>query len=280
MKKENELLIRATEKLIKLSKIESFKYEILEKAPPVLWFGNKETKKPIVLTLGANPSREEFLSDNSKNAKNNIIKKIPLNYLKEKRFFHLSDKQDYESIISNIKIQDEIIKSYNNYFTNGNPYNWFGKNTPESYNSEQFIRELNASYYGGKDYQAIHIDLFPFATVSNFTSIFKVTQANIFDDKWGQSFIIELIEMLNPKFILVFGRTNYNCFTKLFDLKGIQNKFTFKKENGKTCTSYYFNLKFNGIQTIGLSTNLGNPLSFNKIALTEYGKVISKSIKY
>ena len=86
--------------------------------------------------------------------------------------------------------------------------------------------------------------------------------------------------MLNPKFILVFGRTNYNCFTKLFDLKGIQNKFTFKKENGKTCTSYYFNLKFNGIQTIGLSTNLGNPLSFNKIALTEYGKVISKSIKY
>src|SRR5260370_30139991 len=59
------LLAEATRKLIELSNHPDWAVQLPARCPPVLWFGNAVTKKRKVLTLGANPSRKEFLTDSA-----------------------------------------------------------------------------------------------------------------------------------------------------------------------------------------------------------------------
>lgn len=277
------LLEEATEKLIELSKTEEFKNELLTEAPPVLWFGdNSDTRKKIV-TIGANPSREEFLSENKLQAQERLINGENLQYLKnsKKRFKHLDTDQDWFSILKDKSLQEEIINSYNNYFRR-NPYKWFGqKGTGKdlSYNVEGFINGLDASYYeGSKKYQCLHIDLMPFPTISDFTSILKESEEHVFKNEWSKKFLDKLIKEINPKSIVVFGRTNLKYFQRFLGLEDIGNSHTFSslKENGKISSANYWLFKYKNIDVIGLSANLGNPKGFNKKTLLEF----STEVKY
>jgi len=62
--------------------------------PPILWFGNMESDKPKIVTIGANPSNREFFS------------------LKGKAYhrFNYSAINPYDPI--------ELEHAYNNYFNN------------------------------------------------------------------------------------------------------------------------------------------------------------------
>lgn len=276
----NDLLIEATKKLIDISKIPAWKNEILLKAPPVVWFGDINSSKKKILTFGANPSREEFLKDNKNEAKEKIKKGLPLKYLENKRFYQLSTHENYRDIIYDTKLQNKIIESYNEYFKTGNSYKWFGKEKSGnslSYNVEGFLNSLNCSYFDNNNtFQGIHIDLFPFPTISNFKEITSIFERDI--EKWAKIFIDKLIKRIQPEYIFIFGLTNFNHFKNLYQINvGGQLPFEYKKNNGNFCRANYWLIKSNSLKIIGLSTNLGNPKGFTKVCLSEFGKAILSS---
>jgi hypothetical protein len=283
MNKYLNLLKEATEKLIELNKTQAFENELLTKAPPVLWFGDNSVTKDKIVTIGANPSREEFLSENKFKANERLINGKSLQYLKNpsNRFKLLGSEHDWSSILKDKPLQEEIIISYNEYFRK-NPYKWFGKKergNELSYNVEGFINGLDASYYdGNRKYQCLHIDLMPFPTISDFTSILKESEEHVFKNDWSKKFLDKLIKVIKPKKIVVFGRTNVEYFQRFLGLEDIGKPHTFSslKENGLKSSAVYWLFKYKDIDVIGLSVNLGNPKGFNKKTLREFGSEVNQ----
>jgi len=115
------LLKESTKKLIALSTQPEFREELLPKAPPVLWFGNNLTKKEKIVTIGANPSREEFLSENKFKTQDSLVSGGSLKYLQEPfcRFKTLDETQHWANILHDHALQDEIIFSYNIFRCSG-----------------------------------------------------------------------------------------------------------------------------------------------------------------
>ena len=191
-------------------------------------------------------------------------------YLENKRFYHLTKEESYESILNSKEIQNKIILSYDSYFKT-NPYSWFGKNANDPYNVEGVLRGMNASYYDN-DFKrgACHMDLFPFATMTDYTKIKPIADRDILEKKETKEIFQEILEYLNPEMILVFGNSNFKYFSERF--LNIQDKIpgiSFKAEKG-SCTIWktnYLNRKL-----IGLSVNLGNPRGFDKVGLRDLGK--------
>ena len=269
----DDLLKEATKKLIQIDGIIDWQNELLSKAPPVLWFGNSKSEKPKILTVGANPSRWEFLN------RSGIINwSLPLiksfyetKYLTKKRFYHLSQYNGYSDILNFQQLRNDITDSYNNYFAK-NPYNWFGTNKDGSYNAEGLLRGMNASYFdtNPKKYIVCHIDIFPFATISDFNKIQPITQRDILSNSWAKSIVDELLSFFNPEFIIVFGRTNFNYFCNYFNIvpgDGKKWKATFPNLGN----AEYWTTQYGRFKVIGLSVNLGNPKGFNANGLKEFG---------
>ena len=287
MDKYYSLLEEASKKLIELSRHPEFSTELLSKAPPVLWFGNNTTTKEKIVTIGANPSREEFLSENKFKAGQRLLNEGTFKYLEQNlnRFKILNESQNWIDIIDNKALQEEILTSYNNYFIK-NPYKWFGKKSSGqvlSYNVEGFINALDSSFYeGDKRYQCLHIDLMPFPTVSDFTTILKESEKHIFDNGWAKEFLSKLVDEIDPKFMIVFGRTNFKYLKKYLEIKPSEiektSVFNALTENGKKSSAEYCIMKYKNINVIGLSVNLGNPKGFSKKTLHELGKSIFQQI--
>jgi len=292
MENYHNLLIEATHKQISLNNEIEFQNEFLMKAPPVLWFGDNSNNKNKILTLGANPSREEFLSDN----KNKTIERLKNGYKprylkgKDARFRYLEKEENWNDIIENKTLRNEIISSYNDYFkvnsyNKQNAYKWFGKenNGKElSYNVEGFVNCFNSSFFNGnKKNQSIHIDLFPFSTVSDFKSILTQSEKHIFKDNWTKEFLDKLILEINPVKIIVFGRTNFNYLTKLLKISDTGEEYFFNEitENGSNSNANYWCFDYMNITVIGLSVNLGNPKGFSKVTLKNFGNTINKFLK-
>lgn len=280
---EKKILLLAVEKLLRLREIAEWQKELLPLAPPVLWFGDTTSDSPKVLTLGANPSRKEFLYDHKTKAIEKLQTQNLFSYLKgrDKRFFHFEKESDLVGVQSDLALQKKIIDSYNSYFRT-TPYNWFGKkdiNGNGSYNVEGFLNGLDASYYGHRKFQAIHIDLLPYPTLSDFNDISGLCEKDIFTDNWGENVLYELIDMLKPKYLIIFGRNNLNYFRSLFTLD-IGQLGTFESQTGNNNMSKcsYWSFDFNCIPTIGLSVNLGNPKGFDKKTLNLLGKKIKNEM--
>lgn len=273
---EHGLLIDATQKLIELRQNPAWRSELPSRCPPVLWFGNAHSSKPRILTLGANPSRQEYLADHSSAALHKMATSSDgstLSYLErsDSRFRVLSGSEKLEDILTNISLQADILKGYNRYFS-ANPYLWFGKRQ-SPYNVEAFLRGMGTSYYENQpqSMQAIHIDLFPFATLSDFKSIQRLAEDDLFRNKWAQSMIARLVELLKPEAILVFGKTNFEYFARYLDPSvGRFGAYYFEKATFWHGTS-------NQIRLIGLSTNLGNPIGFNKERLAQFGSHVARA---
>jgi len=265
-----QLLTAATRMLITLSNNPNWKNELLYNAPPVLWFGNSKSEKPKVLTMGANPSRAEFLQDNKNIAKQKISNGQQPTYLSNKRFYHLNNGQSFTSIINNNNLQTSILDSYDRYFK-VNPYRkWFGINKMNSYNVEGVLRGLDASYYDiDSKYRACHIDIIPFTTISDFNQIQNMIASTLLNNGWGKPIVDDLIDYFNPEVILIFGLANFNNFCKYFKVSPGSKK-TWKSCNGKGKCDYWTPC-YGQYKIIGLSTNLGNPIGFDSRGLNDLG---------
>jgi hypothetical protein len=278
MKQAHDLLIEATRKLMTIAAIPDWEHELLDKAPPVLWFGDAASEKPKILSFGANPSRWEFLDERG-------IKKAALQkqeyesrYLsKEKRrFFHLNAAQGWQDVLHSDALRTQIINSFNQYFKSGNAYRWFGSNKPDSYNAEGLLRGMNASYFDIETaFRALHIDLFPFTTIRDFGSIRGITERDVLSGFWARDLVHEIINILQPQRLLVFGAGNLNYFCAYFGADAGPSEQWNARGNGALGSCKVFRFQHEQIPVLGLSVNLGNPKGFNALGLRELGAYLS-----
>lgn len=239
--------------------------ELLAFAPPVLWFGDLRSDLPKIVTIGANPSRREFLP--SANANQNVYK----NYLvgHKARFYVSNTPFNNLPNVSNQTL-DDIITSYNDYFTK-NPYaTWFGKQGGGKV--EALINGLGASFYSNSyDYTGIHIDLFPFATMSNYTSIINLCNKSLFHTNWAQNFLLSLIQRIKPEKLIIFGISNYRSILRIFNKQDVVPRQI--HVGNKTC-DVYDNVIGGNLPIIGLHINLGNPIGWSRQELIQLGNSI------
>lgn len=269
------LLVEATHKLIALRQLPEWCSELPRRCPPILWFGDATSAKPKVVTIGANPSRQEYLGESSRKAAAKIQNDgndSHLFYLESpcNRFYILPKTSKFEEITTSVYLQEDIITGYNDYFKR-NPYKWFGKDKSNSYNVEGFLRGMEASYFSGSlTYQAIHIDLFPFATIHDFNQIRSITERDIFQNNWAQSFLNKLLDKLQPKIIILFGKTNVFHYTNY--ISPILSSATWQRyARASFCIGHD---KARNTPIIGLSTNLGNPKGFTAQSLFSFGTAV------
>lgn len=280
MRTTHSLLVEATRKLIELHGDPEWANQLPGRCPPVLWFGNEYSPKRKVLTLGANPSRKEFLIDSATRAFEKIRSsgdQSLLSYLERphNRFRVLYSGEQMADILTSESLQGEIIASYNSYFEN-NPYNWFGHNRDNTYKVEGFLRGFGASYYGGDAFQlqAIHIDLFPFATLDDFGQIKAIADTALFANKWAQRLVGRLVEALSPAILILFGRTNCGYFAKYID-PSLSNMGWEPFLSGQYFVGH--SERFD-LPVVGLSTNLGNPKGFDAATLKKFGEHVQNAV--
>ena len=142
---------------------------------PVCWFGNLDTKKPLILTMGINPSDKEFLHQDT-------------------------GFKCFRGLRNNSITPQSIRDAFNNYF-HREPYtHWFNA-------QQKLLSPLNASYYNdvNTDYQLVHIDLFPFATFPKWAKLSLTPQFKSLLFGYGLQLIADIIAKYKPKLILSFG---------------------------------------------------------------------------
>ncbi len=270
MDKYIELLQKAINKQNELFLLNGWKDELLSLAPPVLWFGNNINNKRKIVTIGANPSRSEFLNGN-----NTTLKEVPLDKLpylsKSQQRFYTFDKNEMTSNL-NVQKLHEIINHYNNYFTNRPYRKWFGNENGGKV--EALVNGFGASFYDSENKQAIHLDLFPFATLNDYHKIKHLAENDLFSNGWAQDFLLNLIDNIKPEIIIIFGIANFNMFNRLFK-NYLQELFDghFKNKAGNNHTNYCVS-NFNDIKLVGLSINVGNPRGFSREDLINLSKKI------
>lgn len=191
-------------------------------AVPVPFFGNIGSKKPLIFTIGSNPSDREFLDSNG-------------NALTVPRFF---DPASYSGRYS----AGTIFTACNEYFKN-NPYKgWFGEKGGSKI--EGFLNLQGASYYDTEEYkyQAVHLDLMPFPTKEKFIKFKKdhPKETSYYIERWGLPLIRSLISDYRPKLVICVSEDA--CTTLLGDPAGTATTVgkTFKYYKGTICNAKAF----------------------------------------
>jgi hypothetical protein len=273
------LLLETTSKLILLRQDAQWRKELPRRCPPILWFGNSNSSQPKIITIGANPSRQEYLRDSSRVAAEKIRvhgDDSQLNFLETptNRFYVLSASQKLEDILIEKSIQSSILNGYDQYFQN-NPYQWFGKNKETSYNVEGFLRGLGATYFSTQhSYQAIHIDLFPFATIHDFNTLHALVAQDLFRGNWAQTIVNLLIDFISPSMIVIFGRSNVAHYTQ-YIASTLESVSWINHQSASYC---FRRDQKRDIPIVGLSTNLGNPKGFSATDLFTFGNRVRDRI--
>jgi hypothetical protein len=278
----DDLLIDATKKLLWLRQHSNWARQLPSRCPPILWFGNAKSEKRKVLTIAANPSRWEYLDVSGKpildTVKENGDESL-LTYLEppgKNRFrMLLASSESLGSVLTDRTVRDEIIQGYNNYFVK-NPYcRFFGKE--DGGKVEGFLHGLGASFYPAPEmsYQAIHIDLLPFATLSDFKDLEPNKVDDLFRSRWPKQTVAALIDLFNPApaAVIAFGRTNVNCFAKQIDTSVGCLPWTPYPPPPANSLAEYKNGKAQqlDVKWAGLSVYLPNPPGFDVAGLRSFG---------
>ena len=206
--------------------------------PPVLWFGNIESSNPKVLVVSANPNNPELPKDKPRipSAKGWSLEKVNIASLEN---------------------------DYNRYFQQKNPAtNWFGVNPADEGRKEDrqgriedFLNGLDASFYDGEmKYQAIHIDLLPFATEKSFSSIADSIMQKESIIVWIDRHIREMVELIQPQLIVVNGINNFRYFNWCVNMEA--QPYRMYKHGGSTIWKSI--ARPNKPTIIGISTNMGD----------------------
>ena len=152
-------------------------------ACPVPFFGEIESAKPLVFTIGSNPSDREFLSSGKQ--------VVPSRFLDPSKHYKAYD----------------LFDACSRYFI-VNPYKgWFGAKGGAKI--EGFLNVINpaASYYGLQKRQAVHVDLIPFPTIAKY-SCFKKCHPGLVStmSSLGKTLLDILINEYHPQEIICIGR--------------------------------------------------------------------------
>ncbi len=256
---KNKLIRTAIEKQNELLKDTAIEKELLYQALPIVWFGDSSSDKDKILTMGANPSRWEYLDKR-------LIKKGDFDDRKKVEGAYLPSSKE-RFIRNSCKVSHaDIIKSFDSYFEN-NPYSgWFGNKPMAKTNkklpskAEAFLNGLDASYYKGtpQKYTACHIDLFPFITLRDFKNIQDLFSKELFESGWAKGFLEKLLKVMNPKCVIVLGNTNVLYFKEFIGGQEDMKTDKLVLDNGHKEVKYYTFL-FGDYPIIGISSNLGNP---------------------
>ncbi len=269
------LLMKAVEKNVELWSCSKWNTELIDIAPPVLWFGNLMSEKRKILTIGANPSRREFFESREG--------RVPL---KKPRLTLLTDRQDLQILDQNESIRKRIIDGFNHYFDdrgNENPYTqWFGKKSGGKV--EGFVNGMGASFYETSDLKlsAVHADLFPFATMKNFTVIKKQVVTDLFSEGWAPNLLGDIIDLVNPIAVIVQGKGNVEQFKDFFGAQrnDISNgEFSYHDGNDKRYdVPWSVGTSYGRIPTACIELNLGNPKGCSKGELNQFGECILEKL--
>lgn len=153
-------------------------------AVPVPFFGNIGNNKPLIFTIGSNPSDREFID------KSGSALTVP-------RFFNPSTVHPSYSVAT-------IWGACNEYFLNKPYKGWFGEK--DGSKIEGFLNLLGASYYDSKEYkyQAVHLDLMPFPTEEKFVNFKKnhPKETDYYIKSYGLPLIDSLIFEYRPKLVI------------------------------------------------------------------------------
>ena len=211
---------------------------VVPKTTPVPFFGNIEVAKFI--TIGINPSFNEFLSSNEKLLTGNARR------LEDHNSLSINEAEYYEQV--GFENADKIYKSCIGYFTR-NPFNWFVKmeNTINS--------AFNSSYYNDS---AAHLDLVQWATKPVWSKLEKkdpiIAKHLIENDK---PFLIQHLDWLkqnNPNLSNIFlsGRTVINNLSSEMNLQNVGKTRVAEKEK----QFELFTGEFHGIRVFGSTMNV------------------------
>lgn len=280
----SDLIIEAIEKrkefqkkLEEKYKVKNFKYcnskkqaekEYLEfkKVPPVLWFGDLNAEKPKVVVISANPHNPERC---------------------------ICKEQVWDENNPNIP---QLIEDYNNYFKtdkNSPATNWFGQNSNEhkaenQARIEDFLNGLGASFYDKDNkekypYQAIHIDLLPLATTTDFSKIAKDLMDIAGLKDFIKRHIEELLKLIKPELVIINGITNKKYFEECLKLNAHREPNTYESFTVNNKNKYnrrIWNLENIGdSKVIAISINMGTSCRVNKESLYLIGEQERKRLK-
>ncbi len=214
---------------------------------PICWFGDiSDDSKPLIFTLGINPSTGEFPAPKT-------------------RFRCLSS-------ISPQSLYDD----YNDYFK-FNPYKqWFDK-------QEKHLRQngLDASYYPQQktDYRLVHIDTTPFATNPVWSGFNRQCKNQSLKNEMieeGLKLIKVLIEECDPKLILSFGGLNVkmSAFTNN-STSGLKYTCT-QQRQAFPITSHRGGKRprrFEVGEIVSTTTNMVTPIISSTLVFNDWGRI-------
>lgn len=258
---------------------ETWDRDLPDRCPPILWFGESTGGGPAVVTVAANPSHREYFdaSRSELTSVNSSEEHASLDRPAERRL-HVPEQRMKDLREEGTEL-DGILDGYDAYFER-NPYTrWFGTDTEDSYGVEGFLRGFGVSYYDGNDKErAVHVDLVPFCTLRSFGDIEHRVEADLFEEsgpyreRWAYDVLEDLVELLDPEILIVFGETTVRHFERHFD-KSLHGT------SWKSCSTQpaCYKLDYSGTldrPIIRLGTNLGNPMGFDKKSLRDYGACV------
>ena len=200
--RDSEIKKLVNEVIQSFNQMRAHQKDITHPSIPILYFGDYpqyQKSYPKVITVGLNPSRNEFPPTS--------------------RFTRFTEAEKLE--ISNTLSENEIttyLNSLNTYFLES-PYNWFDSYDP-------ILKGMNTSYYpNNTENRALHTDFCsPFATEIPWSKLRDSTQYTL--SREGRKFWHRLVEILEPDMIIfsiarkyldrvMFKKSGWKLFTSI-----------------------------------------------------------------
>lgn len=247
-----------SEAVEELKRLRTIWKEEFRDVPPVLWFGDIESSKPKVLVISANPNRPDQPESKPRIPYSNDWKKGGRDIAK-------------------------LEEDYNRYFFNNPSTKWFGKNNVQEGQGriEDFLNGMDASFYGTKKYQAIHIDLIPFSTTTTFTQIDNQIMAINGLPEWVDKHVKKLVALIDPKVIIINGNSNFDFFNLCVNIGAQPYKaIVLPLDKGMEEAMVTIWESSNTPKIIATSLNMGSYCMHSWQAITHLGEQVYKHLKF
>lgn len=209
---------------------------IILSASPIPAFGKISTA--VVATLGLNPSNNEFLDSQGNELESDLRRFHTLKSLS------LNDWNDLDD-----KAIDMIIESCDLYFER-NPYNrWFKP-------LDNLLSPSGFSYYG-KESNACHLDLVPFATYKKW-SYLSGHQRDVLLKKISSSLGV-IIKNSKIKLLLLNGRTVVEHLKLISNLEIFENEISslnLKRKSGNNIKGFEYTGRLSNISGVDIGRDI------------------------
>ena len=146
---------------------------------------------------------------------------------------------------------------------------------------EDFLNGMDASFYGTKKYQAIHIDLIPFSTTTTFTQIDNQIMAINGLPEWVDKHVKKLVALIDPKVIIINGNSNFDFFNLCVNIGAQPYKaIVLPLDKGMEEATVTIWESSNTPKIIATSLNMGSYCMHSWQAITHLGEQVYKHLKF